>query len=187
MTVDVALGREVVHRLGHAIDVDRVVEVVLVDGPVAEGVLDSVDGDGTGIDHPRNPGPTGRFKHVVGAADVDLHGVMVPVLGVRGQQRGHVDDLMHLVGVDGFQQMGQLGHIAPVHFDAVQVGLQIGPGRGQVEADHIFAPVQELADDPVADEPRAAGDHHGHGSPSDIPSIPSVPATAGPVNHIGAG
>ena len=85
VAVDVAFSREVVHRLCHAVDVDRVVQVVFGDRPLAECSLDAVDGDGTGVDHSFDTGPTGRLKHVVGAADVDLHGVVVPFFGVRGQ------------------------------------------------------------------------------------------------------
>ena len=44
-------GGEVVDGLGHAVDVDGVSEVLLVDGALAEGVLDAVDGDGAGVDH----------------------------------------------------------------------------------------------------------------------------------------
>ena len=73
-----------------------------------------------------------------------------------------MNDALHAVFVDRFQQMLQTGNVAPVKGNAVAVGLQVGAGRRQVKADRFLAELHQLADDAVADKPGAAGNHHGH-------------------------
>ena len=85
---------------------------------------------------------------------------MGAVLGVGREQRGHVNDALDAVGVDGLHQLGQLGDIAPVELDPVEIRLKVGARRGEVEADHLLAAFQQLADYPVADEPGPAGHHY---------------------------
>ena len=140
--VGVAPGGEVVDRLGHAVDVDGVVDVILVDGPLAEGVLHAIDRDGAGVHHPFDASPPRGLEHVVGAADVHLHGEVGPVFGVGRQQRRHVDDARHPVGVDGLHQLRELRHVAAVEADTVQVWREIGPRRSEVEAHDLFATLQ---------------------------------------------
>ena len=73
-----------------------------------------------------------------------------------------MDDLMNLVGIDRLQQLGYLGHVTAIQFDAVQVGCQVGPRRSQVKADYLLAPIQKHANNSVADKAGAAGDHYRH-------------------------
>ncbi len=98
---------------------------------------------------------------------------MGAVLRIGRQQGRHVDDLVHPVGVHRLQQVGDLGDVTPVHLDAVQVGVQVGARRRQVEAHHLFAPLHQLADDTVPDEAGAAGDHYGHGAASRGEDVPA--------------
>ena len=168
--IGVAAGGKVVHRFGHPVDVDRVVYIVLGDRALPESILHAVDRDGAGVHHPLNAAPAGGLEYVIRAADVDLHGEMGAVFGVGRQQGRHVDDAPHAVGVDRFQEVGQLRDIAPVHLHAVQVRRQVGPRRRQVETDHFLAALHQLANNPVADKPGSPGDHHGH-----LPFSPGFP------------
>ena len=69
---------------------------------------------------------------------------------------------MHLMEIHCLQQVGYLGDVSPVNLDSAQVRSQIVPQRCHVESDHLLAPVHQLADDSVADEAGATGDHYGH-------------------------
>ena len=73
-----------------------------------------------------------------------------------------MDYAVNAVAVDGFQEVVQAGDVAAIDGDAVHHGLQVGARGSEVEADDVLAAFDELADDAVADEPGAAGDHHGH-------------------------
>ena len=162
-------GGEVVGRLGEAIDVDGRGQVVLGQGPLAEGFLNAVHGDGAGIDHPGHIGPAGYLKDVVGAHDVDLHPKVGPLLGIRGQQGRHVDDAGYVVSVHGLQQVGKLGNVATVEGYVGQVAVQgqVAAGRRQVKGHDGLAPFLQLANDAGANQAVAPGYHDGHSCSSD--------------------
>ena len=155
-------GREVVDGLGHAVDVYGVGEVVLVNGTLAEGVLDAVHGDGAGVDHALDTCPAGDLEDVVGPLDVDVEAVAGAVLAGGGQQGGEVDDAGDLVGVDGLHQVGHVGDVATVEGHGVHAGIEGGARGRKVEGDDLLPAFEELADDAGADEAGTAGDHDCH-------------------------
>ena len=136
--VDVLGGGEVVDGLGHTVDVDRICGVVLVDGVLAEGVLDAVDGDGRGVDDALDSCPAGDLEDVVGALDVDVEAVAGAVFAGGGQKGGEVDDAGDVMGVDGLHQVGHVGDVAAVEGDGIHAGIEGGARRGEVEGDDIL-------------------------------------------------
>ena len=164
VALPILAGGEIVGRLGEPIDIDRGGQIRLGQGAVAKGFLHAIHRNGTGIDHPGQATPAGRLKDIVRALNVDQHPEVRPFLGVRRQQRRHVDDAADLVLVARLEEVRQLGNIAAVkgYIGQMAVQRQVGTGRGQVKGNYRFAAFPQQADNAGANQPVAPGNHHGH-------------------------
>ena len=83
VAVPILTGGEVVGGLGHAINIDGGRQIIFIDGSVPEGVLHSINCDGTGVHHPLHFCPTSRLEDIVGALDVHQHAEVDPLFRVR--------------------------------------------------------------------------------------------------------